>query len=194
MLREKARDGLESINRTTATERVPFASGCLSLQLCCLSISRDSLLVIKVGEHLRKQISNNNNKKNLMFNKRCAWILGEQENHHPWQEKSISAPGLTWEATCVSPFNELEVIARCLEGGVTYAAALPTGRCCVPSCCLLRRPKRQEGKRKRKVIAFSSSWFPTPGKRRIWKQHWERGPTKHWHDQKGGSNSWVLVF
>lgn len=45
-------------------------------------MSRDSLLVIKAREHLRKQTSNNNQKK-IIFNKRCAWILGEQENHSP---------------------------------------------------------------------------------------------------------------
>lgn len=63
MLRGKARDGSELTNRTTATERVPFASDCLSHNSAASPISRDSLLVIKVGEHLRKQISNNNNNK-----------------------------------------------------------------------------------------------------------------------------------
>lgn len=63
MLRERARDGLEMTEKTAATERVPFASDCLSHNPAASRMSRDSLLVIKVREHLRKQISNNNPKK-----------------------------------------------------------------------------------------------------------------------------------
>lgn len=82
MLSERARDGSELTNRTAATERVPFASDCLPHNPAASRMSRDSLLVMKVREHLRKQISNNN-QKNRIQSRMCLDLRRARESLTP---------------------------------------------------------------------------------------------------------------
>lgn len=195
-------DGLEWKGGTRATKCARSAPDWLWLSQipAWLPYKLTWPLTVKTREHLIKPTF----KKNSIYHG-CARI-SDQENQTQTACKrgpSFSltwAKILTWDARGVPLFSvckdRREVISPCLEGGVFKLwAHSPCGPVLCSQLLAFKSTKEAGRARGREVLfALSLPGLPNPGKRRIWKQHWERVLSKHWHNQAGGRNGCVLAF